>query len=173
METQTGHVGTYLGLLQGGEEGLARAFRLVAKQHSGEPDLPRECETFAAWSDDHVTELRPFLERYGGRPQDPGLLHHLFGDAARGMREGSVMLTLLRQLGHLWVMAQDNQASWVVLTQAAQHLRDESLKLSCREALRRNHVQLAWLKMHLKERAPQTLLVPDSTGKTTLFRPRG
>lgn len=163
-------LGTYLGMLHGSEGELARAFRLVAKLHAGEPDIEHECRLFASWCDEHVLKLHPYVQRYGERSRDLGMMRFLFRDAAGLAHEGSLMLVMLRNLHHLWLMAQESHVSWLIIEQAAQGLRDEALALTCQEAQQRNHLQVSWLKMRIKQSAPQTLIVSDTAGRTLLTR---
>ncbi len=161
-------IGTYLGMLHGSEAELARAFRFVAKQHAAEPDIEHECTLFGSWCDEHVLKLQPFVQQDGEGSRDLGMMRFLFRDAAALAHEGSRMLVTLRHLHHLWLMAQESHISWLIIEQAAQGLRNESLELTCQEAQRRNHLQVSWLKSRIKQSAPQTLIVSGTAGPTVL-----
>lgn len=153
------HVGTYLGLLVKTEQDLSKAFSVVAKRHAQQLDVEHPCKLFSTWSNENVQALLPLIERYGslGGREATQLYHDLFD------RRLSDSLALLRDLHHLWLMAQDAHITWAVVLQTASALRDEPLKVVCTKAQAYNHRQLIWLRTRIKSGAPQTLIVGNNS----------
>jgi len=149
------HIANYLGLVHRSECGLASAFREVAAAHGDEPDVARLCEKFAGQCGTHASDLKPFVDQYGEEGTDePDRLH---SDLFSGTREGG--LALLRDLHDLYLLATEVTISWVVITQAAQGLRDKKLLDTVLACDTETTAQLKWLKSRMKAAAPQTLIV--------------
>jgi hypothetical protein len=145
----------YLGLLHQAQGTLARSFREVGGAHADEPDVQRACQRLAAQCDRHVSELAPFVERYGEHAHDePERLH---SDLFRGPRTGP--LALVRDLHDLYLMVTECDISWTVVGQAAQGLRDEALVAAVGACEGETSAQLAWLRTRIKAAAPQSLVV--------------
>src|SRR3954470_21455533 len=103
------HVGNYLGLVHTGEQQLAEAFATVAEHHQDEPDVKELCQALGKWSQAHVRNLTPFIERYGEeRAAEP---ENLKADLFQGPRSGG--LGLLRDLHDLWLMANESEICWM------------------------------------------------------------
>jgi anaerobic selenocysteine-containing dehydrogenase len=151
------HVGDYLGLLHRAEDDLAAAFDRVADHHAMEPDVPITCRMFAAWSRGHAGALTPFAGRYAeAQGSEPDRLRHaLF----RGPRGGAV--GLLRDLHDLWLMASEVHVCWEVLSVAARARDDRELHEACARLGRETNRQIAWLRTHIDDVAPQALVVPS------------
>lgn len=147
-------VGSYVQLVRATEEDLGQAYIAVGRRHAAELDIEHPCELFAEWSQENSREIQPFVKKYrSSSSSEAGKLYHdLFN------RQSKDSLALLRDLHHLWLMAQEAHISWTVLLQTATALRDEELKALCQNALERNHRQLIWLRTRIKSGAPQTLI---------------
>jgi hypothetical protein len=149
------HLANYLGLVHRAELALADGFRQVADAHADEPEPRRLCTLFAQDSEAHARRLGPVVERYGEeRPEEPERLHSdLFG----GTRSGG--LGLLRDLQDLYLMACECDIAWLMIGQAAQGARDPELGEVSGVAHAGTMRQLKWLRTHMKQAAPQALVV--------------
>ena len=147
----------YLGLLENSEKQLIEAFEYVAKKHRDEPDIEQICKKFSAWSREHHGRLQGFVDKYSeeqeNEPED--LKRDLFAEK----RHGS--LALLRDLHDLWLLTQKVQLCWMVMRQVALGLRDEELEACGTFCNARTKRQADWLLGHIKQTAPQTLLVAE------------
>src|SRR4051794_25477853 len=113
----------YIGLLHRAQGELAKAFREVARAHSGEAEVFHVAERLARQCDAHVEQLAPFAERYGeDAPDEPERLH---SELFQGSRSGG--LGLLRDLHDLYLMAAEADMAWTLVGQAAQGARDKDL----------------------------------------------
>jgi hypothetical protein len=149
------HLSTYVGLLDEGEQTLARSFREVAEGHAHEADVVHLCERFAVQCDSHREQLAPVVARYGEEcPQEPERLH---AQGLDGTRTGGV--GLLRDLHDLYLMATECDIAWTLVAQAAQGARDTNLLATVQACEGETTVQLKWLKTRMKQAAPQTLVV--------------
>ena len=148
------HIGNYLALAHHSEEQLAGALRQVADHHHDEPDIEQICKLLASWSTGHVTLLKPFIERYSEEKDDEPerLTQTLFSEP----RNGS--LALLRDLHDLWLMANEADLCWIVLSQAAQGLHDKELEGTVARCQAETKRQVAFLLTRIKVAAPQTLI---------------
>ena len=149
------HLAHYLGLVHRSELMLANSFREVASAHGDEPDVSVLCQKFAKHCDQHDAKLAPFVDRYGeGAPEEPERLHgNLFG----GTRTGG--LGLLHDLHDLFLMASEVDISRTLVGQAAQGARDKVLFETVTSCDGETAMQLRWLRTHMKQAAPQALLV--------------
>jgi hypothetical protein len=149
------HIGNYIGLVHKSEQDLAEAFREVAKHHGEEPDVMQMCKKLAAWSENHVSNLQPFITRYSEeKNREPDKMKKaLFA----GPRKGG--LGLVRDLHDLWLLANEVQLCWIVLLQASKALRDVELELACQQFDKQTQQQLEWLLTRIKQAAPQALVV--------------
>src|SRR5689334_11298383 len=97
------HIGNYLALVHKSEEDLATAYHKVTKHHMKEPDIYEQCELQASWSEDLVTKLKPFVERYSEEKNDEPdrLMSALFHNPRKGS------LALLRDLHDIWLMVNE------------------------------------------------------------------
>ncbi len=149
------HLANYLGLASASEKLLAEAFDKVARHHQDEPDILQTCTKLSAWSLQHHGRLQPFVAKYSeGKSSEPDRLHKALFD---GTRSGS--LGLLRDLHDLWLLANEVDLCWVMISQAALGLRDEELKATCGEFKTDTKRQLDWLMTRMKQAAPQALMV--------------
>lgn len=145
----------YLGFLARAESELAGAFREVIDRHGAEAAVFHVGGHLADQSESHIEKLKPFIERYGDDPAEgPAELRGaLFG----GDRDGSA--GLLRDLHDLYVLAAQVDMSWVVVSQAAQGLRDGDLYALAKQCETETATQMRWLRTQLKTNSPQTLVV--------------
>lgn len=151
------HVGNYIGLVHASEQQLIRAFNQIADHHGDEPDIYQVCQFLATLSQQHVDALIPLIERYSeGKSDEPERLSQVLFEEPR---TGS--LALLRDLHDLWLLASEVQLCWMVLSQAAQGLRDKELLSTCQQHEQDTKRQLTWLITRIKQAAPQTLIVAD------------
>jgi hypothetical protein len=68
---------------------------------------------------------------------------------------------LLLDLHELWLLAQQVNVCWTVLSQAARALRDEELLSEVEAMASETGRQLAWLRTRITQAAPQALVVPS------------
>lgn len=149
------HVGNYLGLIHSSEQQLADALSTIADHHGDEPDILQTCQLLASWSRQHLELLKPLVDRYSGEKSDEPerLSKTLFEEP----RTGS--LALLRDLHDLWLLANEVQLCWTVLSQAAQALHDQELLTTCQQCSQETKRQISWLMTRIKQAAPQALVV--------------
>ncbi|QJW89503.1 molybdopterin oxidoreductase [Spirosoma taeanense] len=151
------HIGNYIALAHHSEQELTKAFRQVAEHHKDEPDIEQICQLLATWSEKHVNELKTFIERYSeeNSNEPERLTQSLFEEPRSG---GGA---LLRDLHDLWLMANEAELCWIVLSQAAQGLHDKKLEAACARFRDDTKRQLAFLLTRIKVAAPQTLIAAD------------
>lgn len=145
----------YLSLLDGSEQALHDAYRKVAVAHGDEPDVHFLCITLATQCEAHWRKLAPVIERYGEGPADDEperLQHGGVGEPRTGP------LGLLRDLQDLYLLASLVDATWMVVKQAAQALRDTELLHVVEDCEHEVAVQLRWLLTRMKQAAPQVLV---------------
>jgi hypothetical protein len=151
------HLSTYVGLVDEGEQTLARSFREVAQGHAQEADVVHLCERFAVQCDSHREQLAPVVERYGeDREDEPERLH---AQGLGGTRTGGV--GLLRDLHDLYLLVSYLDIAWTVVGQAARAVRDDELLGVVQWCEKETSAQLSWLTTRMKEAAPQALVVAD------------
>jgi hypothetical protein len=162
-------VGGQLSRLYETEQGLADEFRRVGERHVDEVDVAPICELLARQCAAHANLLGPHLERYADmRPpaesEEPGvadsvmsLLRPRVTDA--GVRQRQPGLTLLDDLGNLYLAINAADLLWVQIGQAARALRDSDLLATVTQCNEQTMTQLGWLNTRIKELAPQTLTV--------------
>ena len=153
------HLATYLALVHHAEQTLADALRTVGAGHAQHPDVLFTCQALAAMSDEHVQRLTPVADRYGEQARDEGITEpdRLHAAGLAQIRSGPV--GLLRDLQDLHVLASLVQTTWIVISQAAQGLRDNELSLQAVHANSETSRQLSWLNTRMKAAAPQALIV--------------
>jgi hypothetical protein len=145
----------YIGLLHRAEAELARAFEEVAGAHVDEVDVHTMCSKLAGVCRRHEEALKPFIDRYGERPEDePQRLH---SELFRGTRDGP--LALLRDLQDLYLMASEADICWTMIGQAAQGARDTELFEVVQRCEGETSIQVKWLRTRMKQAAPQALVV--------------
>ncbi len=149
------HLANYLGYLRKTELNLAEGLRKVGEGHMAETDIYHTTAMLAKQCETHAEKLAPFVDRYGEEaPTEPDRLYHQFFD---GTREGG--LGLLRDLHDLYLMANACDISWTMIGQAAQGARDVELFETVNACQGQTATQIKWCKTHMKQAAPQALLV--------------
>lgn len=146
----------YLGLLNEGEEILARSFRTVAEGHANEPDVHTILDTLARQCDRHVSALHPALERMGTNTEDEEE-HRVTADGVREVRSGP--LGLLLDLQDLYVLVQHVSIMWTLVGQAAAGSRDAELGGIVSSCAPDTELQSRWIQTRTKQAAPQALLI--------------
>jgi hypothetical protein len=145
----------YLGLVHRAQIELAKAFREVGSAHTDEVDVALLCEKLAKRCDGHAEALESFAKRYGEEAEsEPERLH---SELFRGPRDGP--LALLRDLQDLYLMACECDICWTLVGQAAQGARDDELLEVVHSCEGDTALQLQWLRMRMKQAAPQALVV--------------
>lgn len=149
------HIGNYINMVHESQQDLAKAFRMVAKEHGDEPDIEEICKLLASWSDASVQSIKPFAEKYGEeKNKEPDRLMSTLFDKPRTGSMG-----LLRDLQDLWLMTNEGEVSCIILRQGASALHDKDLISVCNEIEKRSKRQSSWLLTRMKSAAPQTLIV--------------
>jgi hypothetical protein len=145
----------YVGMVHQGERTLADSFRQVGQGHAAEAEVAHTCRTLATWCDEHVQRLGPVADRYGEQDvAEPARLH---AEGLSETRDGPV--GLLRDLQDLHLLTTLVHTSWTVIIQAAQGARDRELLAVAQSCDAETDRQLTWLTTHIKQAAPQALLV--------------
>jgi hypothetical protein len=143
----------------------AKQLRSIGERHPGEADLYHLGHTLARQCGDHARRLTSFAERYGAAPAganrgtgSSSMLETLrrTGSKLIGRSEGSGLL-LLRDLRHLYLLAQDAEIAWVILVQAARAVRDVELIEAASECREEAEARGKWLRGRIKESCPQVL----------------
>lgn len=149
------NIGHYIEMVHKSEDDLAEALRKVAKEHGAEPDIAELCKLLAAWSDELVQEIKPFVGKYGEKKgSEPDRLKQTLFDKPRTGPMG-----LLRDLQDLYLMASECEVCCVILRQAASGLHDKELIEVCNKIERQSKRQSSWFLTRMKSAAPQTLIV--------------
>jgi rubrerythrin len=148
-------IGNYLQLAYDAEKEAVKAFNMIADKHGDEPDVYQTCQLLASWSEKHLSDLQPFLEKYPAQPDTfaEKLERMMFGNEQKGS------FALLRDLHDLWLLDTEIAICWTVLLQAADGLRDRELKATIIKLQQSTKRQIAWLQTRIKQAAPQTLIV--------------
>ncbi len=157
--THTHRLASWIGTVLGAEENLAEGFLLVARRRQRDADIREGCRLLASWSAAEIRELEHFSGRFGLEEQ-PGK-NRLRGALFHGLRPGAA--GLMRDLQDLLLLATEVQSGWTALHLIAPELRDNDLRQAAELALDRTSRQMAWIRSHLKNTAPQALTVPADT----------
>lgn len=149
------HIGNYINMMHKSGLDIAKAFRLVAKEHGDEPDIEETCQLLAEWADDLVQKIEPFTQKYSSeKNKEPDrLMRTLFKEPRKGS------MGLLRDLQDLWLMASEAEVCCIILRQAASGLHDKDLIQVCNEIEKKAKRQSSWLLTRMKSAATQTLIV--------------
>jgi hypothetical protein len=118
------------------------------------------------WSLEHLERLHPFGERYGG--QDLPLEDEEdspFGTTIRRIAGQVLSPTpasgglLLRDLRHLFLLAQQASGDYLIAGTAAFAWGDRELMIALNECSEEIERAIAWIKTQLKSKSPQVLAV--------------
>ncbi|KOP23171.1 molybdopterin oxidoreductase [Hapalosiphon sp. MRB220] len=142
-------------ILHHSEQDLADAFKTIANHHSDEPDVYNMCKLLSSWSDEHVQDIKPLVDRYSEQESNEPdrLTQTLFEEP----RSGS--LALVRDLHDLWLLANEIHLCYIILLQAARALRDLEMEKICQQFDQQIERQMLWLLTRIKQAAPQALVV--------------
>jgi hypothetical protein len=148
-------LGNYLGLVESSEKQLAEAFEKVAHHHKEEPDIEQTCTKLSAWSVRHAGAMQPFLVRYkADANSEPSEMQKvLFSQPRKGS------LALIRDLHDLWLLANEVELCWEIISNAALALKDKEMETACSAFQAETKRQVAWLLARIKQAAPQALVV--------------
>ena len=151
------HIGNYINMVHKSGEDIAKAFRMVAKEHGAEPDIYELCQLLAFWADKGVQKIKPFTVKYGEeKNKEPDrLMTTLFKEPRKGS------MGLLRDLQDLWLMTNEAEVCCIILRQAASALHDKELIEVCNSIEKTAKRQTAWLLTRMKSAAPQTLIAVE------------
>ena len=150
--------------LHAGEVDLEKELHVVADRHRTDHEIRHVAVDLAAWSLQNRTDLEPVLTRYGTDADTDQ--HDAGGDLLRAAREKTAELLgrrpetgllLLRDLRHLYLMAEGNSVLWTVLGQAAKAQQDTELLEVVTACHGRTVRQAKWLNGEIKVHAPQVL----------------
>jgi hypothetical protein len=163
------YIGRQLSRLYETEQGLGDEFRRVGERHADEVEVAHICEQLAQQCVAHVDLLGPHVDRYARqRPSAesdrPGVADSVHGFlrrkvAAAGPRQREPGLTLLDDLGSLYLAITAADLLWIQVGQAAQALQDYDLLATVSQRSEQTMRQLRLLKTRIKQLAPQTLTV--------------
>jgi hypothetical protein len=160
-------IGSALEELYRAEEELADEYVKVGERLAAEHAVWYECKRFAQQCHAHAEAIRPFADLHQqqlppaddsevGETTTAALRHKLSELLGRRPESG---LLLLRSLRQLYLQAQDVSFQWILAGQVAQATRDPELLALVDELHRETLTQIKWLKSHVKQAAPQALVV--------------
>jgi ferredoxin-nitrate reductase len=151
------HVANYLSMIETGERSYIKALQKMADHHKRQPDVTNECTTLATRSNSRLEQLNPLSDSYHDTQEsEPAILSKMLFSSPRDGGFG-----LLRDLQDLFLLASENNMSWLVLKQASQALRNNELEKICTQAVEQTKQEISWLKTRIKQAAPQALTVPS------------
>lgn len=146
----------YLGRTIAAEKELTESLQKVAIKHVADVDVMITCKTLAAWSEDHVENLKKRSEKYGVKKHsEPAALANVV------LNFNMSSLGLLSDLHGLWLMACEVEMCYIILSQAAKALRDKELTLTCEQYCTFTNRQKAWFQTKIKSMASQTLVATE------------
>ena len=149
------HIGKYINLVYKTELDLVKAYDKVGRAHINEVDVYQTCQLLSKWSEQLVTELKPFVHKY--RHEDDDEPDRLTKILLNDTRSGS--MALLRDLQDLYLIACEVEICCKILKQGSDGLRDDDLSAVCDIVSSQNKRMLSWLLTRIKSGAPQTLIV--------------
>jgi histidinol-phosphate/aromatic aminotransferase/cobyric acid decarboxylase-like protein len=139
-------IGSLLAHVRELETQFAGELRAAAERHRDDHDVYHQCHTFAVTADKRIEKLEPLARRYGGQ-----------AEWKTAIGEGSD--ELLEDLRALYLRAEDNAITWVMLCQAAKAARDQELLTLATECQAETEMQGKWFTTRIKTGAPQALVV--------------
>jgi len=128
------------------ETQIAAELRAAAERHREDHDVFHQCHTFALAADERVRKLQAFTERYGGQAEWKSAI----GDGSDDLME---------DLRSLYLRAQEDAITWLMVSQAAKAARDEELLTVANECHSEIQKQAKWFTTRIKTGAPQALVV--------------
>ena len=139
-------IGAVLAHLHELETHMAGELRAAAERHRDDHDVFHQCHTFALAADKRVGKLQALTERYGGQ-----------AEWTSAVGEGSD--DLMEDLRSLYLRAQEDAITWLMLSQAAKAARDQDLLTVATECHSEIDGQAKWFTTRIKTGAPQALVV--------------
>jgi hypothetical protein len=139
-------IGAVLTHLHELETHMAGELRAAAERHRDDHDVFHQCHTFALATDKRVRKLQALTERYGGQ-----------AEWKSAVGEGSD--DLMEDLRSLYLRAQEDAITWLMLSQAAKAARDQDLLTVATECHSEIEGQAKWFTTRIKTGAPQALVV--------------
>ncbi|MEU4098719.1 hypothetical protein [Streptomyces sp. NPDC026673] len=149
------HLVTYLQFQRASETTLGRSYTAISEGHITDADVHWTTARFSRQCVAHADALAPVLARLDTPDEPvPERLHIQGITTARTGPAG-----LLRDLLDLYQFANLLDITWSLVGQAGRAIRDHELLRVIDECAAETTAQLNWLRMRMKEAAPQTLLV--------------
>jgi len=144
-----------LALLLDAEQQLAEAWREMAERHSADYEVARGGKLFFRWSNEDAAQLEQMRHEFESASSDEATVIR----AALFRPRDEARISLLRDIQDMLALAHYARAAATALELAAKVLQHEALGecvLHCSTRLDR---EIGWLQTHLKNAAPQALLV--------------
>src|SRR3954447_26034468 len=164
-------IAQYLAMIRENEKQLAEAFLMVSDKHDRDSEIHNMCQQLAAWSNAHIKELDPFVEKYGEDKSKNQQVEQVRGALFHGTRIGGA--GLMADLQDLMTLASIAVIKWTILEQGATALHDKALATVAEEACKQGDRQVSWLRTELKTAAPQALTVdPEKPSSIAASLPR-
>jgi hypothetical protein len=162
-------IGLLLSELHHAETDLAHEYRKVAERQAADHGTHYPCRTLAQQCASRAERVRALAGRYGKDLSEPhrpetlaaamGAVRHKTYELLGGRTESGLLL--LRDLRHLYLMAEAVNIHWILLGQVAQAVRDQDLLDQVSALHQQTRTQIKWLGTRLKEAAPQILATAD------------
>lgn len=147
----------YISWLLTNEQRLAQAWKELITAHPTTPDIGIQCTLFASWSQENMTVLHPYLDKYGVvQMQEP----KAFSDLS-SFHPAKNTFGLMYNMRDLWLMVNESTLLLAVLLTGVQPLKDTALERCLKDIKQRNERQRNWVLSRIKAAAPQTLSVPS------------
>src|SRR3954469_25517257 len=159
-------IGILLRELHDAETDLATEWRAVGERHAAEHDVYYLGQTLAKQCEAHAAKLRDVAVQFDVDLDEPRS-HDSLGRLLANLREKTsellgrremTGLLLLRDLRHLYVMAEEVNVHWIALGQVAQAVRDQALLDAVTALHKQTLTQIKWLKTRIKQAVPQILV---------------
>jgi hypothetical protein len=150
--------------VQRSENDLAKSLRLLAEHHATEHDLYHLGHTLSQQCIDRIDRLLPFIPQYDAHAVDPDgatvsrLAESLRHKAAEVFgRIDVVGIVMLRDLRDAYLVAQQVEIDWTILTQAAKAARDQNLIDVASSCTAEAEHTAKWLRTRIKVSTAQVL----------------
>ncbi|MFI8185303.1 hypothetical protein OG539_41785 [Actinacidiphila glaucinigra] len=149
------HLVTYLQFQRASEITLGSSYTVISEGHIADADVRWTTARFSRQCAAHADALVPVLARLDAPDESVPERLHIQGVAAA--RTGPA--GLLRDLLDLYQLGNLLDITWSLVGQAGRAIRDHELLRVIDDCAAQTTAQLDWLRMRMKEAAPQTLLV--------------
>jgi hypothetical protein len=111
----------------------------------------------ADWSEQNIAALEPLISRYHEtKEKEPDRIRNALFHGPRG---GS--LGLVRDLQDLWLLTQEVNLAYELLSEAALALHDKGMESTLDRNSSRTKRQAEWIRTRIDHAAPQALTVPS------------